>query len=64
MLDELIELILDDARDHQALPAHRVRVAVSSMRKLGLSEHLLTSGDGYLLTTECPLFVDASETGV
>ncbi len=42
--------------------AHRVRVAVSSLRKLGLGEFLLTRGDGYLLTTDCPLFVDASET--
>ena len=41
--------------------AHRVRVAVSSLRKLGLAEHLLTRGDGYLLATDCPLFVDASE---
>lgn len=42
----------------KAAGAHRVRVAVSSLRKLGLSQYLLTQGDGYLLTAEVPLFRD------
>jgi hypothetical protein len=35
--------------------AHRVRVAVSTLRKLGLRAVLLTDGDGYLLDATRPI---------
>src|SRR5690606_1742568 len=35
--------------------ANRVRVAVSTLRKLGLKRVLLTRGDGYLLDPEVPV---------
>lgn len=49
--------------DERVLPeagAHRVRVAVSTLRKLGLGPHLLTRGTGYLFDAGVPL-VRASE---
>lgn len=38
--------------------AHRVRVAISSLRKLGLSVVLQTRGDGYLLVADEPLYLE------
>jgi hypothetical protein len=35
--------------------AHRVRVAVSTLRKLGLRDLLRTEADGYLLDPSCPI---------
>ena len=35
--------------------AHRVRVAISTLRKVGLSRWLLTRDDGYLLDARCPM---------
>lgn len=40
--------------------AHRVRVAISTLRKLGLAPHLLTRGTGYLFDAGLPLVL-ASE---
>jgi hypothetical protein len=34
--------------------AHRVRVAVSTLRKLGLKDVLVTRGEGYILAPEVP----------
>jgi hypothetical protein len=33
--------------------AHRLRVALSTLRKMGLRDALETRGDAYLLSTEC-----------
>jgi predicted ATPase len=35
---------------------HRVRVALSTLRKLGLRDLLITTADGYALDRACPLF--------
>jgi hypothetical protein len=35
---------------------HRVRVALSTLRKLGLRDLLITTPDGYALDRSCPIF--------
>jgi hypothetical protein len=40
--------------------AHRVRVALSTLRKLGLRDQLVSTTEGYLLDPACP-FVSAEE---
>ena len=47
--DALLEAAWPGERVIATAGAHRVRVAVSTLRKLGLREALRTSGDGYLL---------------
>ncbi len=41
--------------------AHRVRVAVSTLRKLGLSDVLLTEGSGYLLSTGQSVMIESGD---
>ena len=38
-----------------AAGAHRVRVAVSTLRKLGLANLIVTTGEGYALDARVPL---------
>jgi len=38
-----------------AAAAHRVRVALATLRKMGLKEHLVTRGDGYALAVGLPV---------
>ena len=40
--------------------AHRVRVAISTLRKLGLGSLLVTRDDGYVLSRDVPLFVEGA----
>ena len=51
------ELCLPDARKN------RVYVAVAALRKMGLSEVILTRGDGYLLLPELEIDVVGSQAG-
>lgn len=41
--------------------AHRVRVAISTLRKLGLAKALETRGSGYLISTEYDVTIDETE---
>jgi hypothetical protein len=52
------EFCLPDARKN------RVYVAVAALRKMGLSEVILTRGDGYLLRPELEIDVVGSQAGV
>jgi hypothetical protein len=52
--DALLEAAWPGERVLAAAGAHRVRVAVSTLRKLGLKDVLLTRDEGYLLSTEIP----------
>lgn len=53
--DDLLEAGWPGERILAAAGAHRVRVAVSTLRKLGLRDLLLTTEDGYTLDPRTPL---------
>jgi hypothetical protein len=54
-LEDLQQAAWPDERMLAAAGAHRVRVAVSTLRKLGLRDLLLTRDDGYLLDDSCTI---------
>jgi len=52
-LDDLFRAGWPDERVVRTAAANRVRVAVTTLRKLGLRDYLITHSDGYLLDPEC-----------
>lgn len=53
--EQLVEAAWPGERMMPTAAAHRVRVAVSTLRKLGLRERLMTASEGYLLDPTCPV---------
>jgi len=51
--EEVLEAAWPNEKVIPAAGAHRVRVAVSTLRKLGLRDLLRTAEEGYVLSTEC-----------
>ena len=57
--DALIAAGWPEERVRPDAAAHRLRVAISTLRKLGLRELLETMGDAYRLSPEAPIELDA-----
>jgi hypothetical protein len=53
--DDLFRAGWPGERASQRAAANRVRVALATLRKLGLRDHLITTGDGYLLDPDLDL---------
>ena len=56
---ELLEAGWPDERVSKEAGANRVRVALATLRKLGLKDHIQSRADGYLLLPELDVRDDA-----
>jgi tetratricopeptide (TPR) repeat protein len=53
--DELVELLWPDDRADRATVTSRLYVAILSLRRLGLGEHIVGCPDGYLIDARAPV---------